>query len=464
MIFSILKNAISGLYVVNPPFWDKVDDLKKDVVDGATGLVNDTIGKSNNVAAKKLGGALTLILGYIPNIKALTDFDDSDGEYVDKKQYFIKSIPLLVAQIFICVLIFMGYPTKIASWIGDGGTYIIDSVINNVDPVETVKKVSDSIFVYSLASDGTQDPYEENVNLFTRTMMRVVTTQYDDMKKDSVQNTALVLENLIDTAFNDDTIRDVLGVAEGYDISCSAIHQTAVPTQSSAFDEINPGLFASTATNGAVTYRYFINGADLNTGSPKESSADWFVLAVNAVPVSVSNSSNAGLIIIGGYTNQAVQEGTDSSAKIKIPVTGITVGTNATGSDVKGTLGKLVTVDAVTDGTVTETFQATLQSPSVAMTMGAPVQLTFGISDKERLKSAMDSSSYLRVNLTGNWTKDIVSGTTTTTLRVIQWRLTPNGGDTLQYALSTWPDFTDKDVEGTTDLAGILKKSSKSGE
>ena len=97
VIFSILKNAMSGLYVVNPNFWDRVDEVKKQAVGGVSGTIQEATGKTGNVAAQKLGGFLVFMLGLIPNIRALTDFDD--GAPVDKKQYFMHSIPLLVVQI-----------------------------------------------------------------------------------------------------------------------------------------------------------------------------------------------------------------------------------------------------------------------------------------------------------------------------------------------------------------------------
>lgn len=464
VIFSILKNAISGLYVVNPPFWDRVDELKKDVVDGTSGLVQDTLGKSNNVAAKKLGGALTTLLGYVPNIKALTDFDDTDGQVVDKKQYFVKSIPLLVAQIFIGTLIFMGYPTKIASWIGNGGTYIIDSVINNVDPVETVKKISDNIFIYSLASDGSQDPYEENMNKFTRELMRVVTTQYKDMKKESVQNTALTLEQMLDAEFSGDQIRDVLGVEEGYSVQCSAIYQTATPSQSSAFTQVSNGnLYASQASNGTITYRYFVNGTDLQTGSTLEGSSDWFVLAVTCTPEAVTNASSASLLVFGGISSIPTQEGTAGNAQIKLPITAITFGNGNAVSEIKGALGKTITVDAVKDGSVSRSFTATIQSASVGQTTGATASLYFSGADKDALQQALGEVDYLRVNLTGTWTKDIIDGKTTTTLRVQELRLVP-GGSAVSFALTTWTDVDTKTVSGESSLgSGFLKKTSLSG-
>ena len=460
VIFSILKNAISGLYVVNPPFWDRVDELKKDAVEGTKGLIGDTIGKSNNIAAKKLGGALTTLLGYIPNIKALTDFDDSDGEVVDKKQYFIKSIPLLVAQIFIGMLIFMGYPTKIANWVGSGGTYVLDSIINNVDPVETVQKISDNIVVYSLASDGSTDPYEINVNRFTREVFRTVQSKYSDMKKVSAQNVALTIEQMIDADFNQENIQDVLGVSEGYNVTCSAIYQTVVPQASSGFNSISDHLYASQGSNGTISYRWFVNGADLNTGSVNESSADWFVLSVTCTPEAVSNNSAASLIVFAGIQSAVIDQ---TTAQIKVPVTGLTIGEGQANNEIKGTLGKQVIVDIVsTDGQIVKSLQASMQSASVMSTAGMAPTLYFSSGDKDTLNEYNNGGYYFKVNLTGTWTKDVKDGTATTTLRIQELRLVP-GNSNVTYALSTWTDVDAKTTEGKQISSAMLKETSLNG-
>lgn len=471
VIFSILKNALSGLYVVNPPFWDRVDELKKDMVDGASGLVNDTLGKSNNLVAKKMGGALTLILGYIPNIKSLTDFDDSDGEVVDKKQYFIKSIPLLVAQIFIGTLIFMGYPTKIASWVGNGGTYIIDSVINNVDPVETVQKISDGIVVYSLASDGSQDPFEVNINQFSRQMLKTVQTKYTDMKKDSTQNVALTIEANLSAAFTDQSVRDVLGADQGYNFTSSCIYTTVTPTTSGGFKEIATNLYASQASNGTITYRYYVNGTDLNSGSTLVSASDWFVLSVTCTPEAVSNASTASLIAFGGIQSQATIEGSNAStSQIKLPILGLTFGTGDSEgyTEIKGTLGKQVTVDVVNcdDGSVLQSFQAKINSASVGQTSNISASLYFSGTEKDRLTEALNAGNvYFRVNLTGTWNKDIKDGTATTTVRVNELRLKPNSTN-VSYALTSWTDVdvtTSEGVSGSSLGSEFLRRTSISG-
>lgn len=466
VIFSILKNAISGLYVVNPPFWDRVDELKNDAVEGAKGLVNDTIGKSNNVAAKKLGGALTTLLGFIPNIKALTDFDDSDGQVVDKKQYFIKSIPLLVVHIFIGAMIFLGYPTKIATWFGNAGTYAIDAFLNNVDPVETIQRLSDGIIVYDLTTDGTGDPFEQTINDATRAIHKNVVTKYTDMGKQPAQSAALEIEQKLIAAFDNDQIKQTLGNEEGYDINVSCITSTVTPTTSSAFTDINGDgrLFMSQASNGEITYRYWLNGTDIQTGSTMVQANDWFVLTVTATPVALTNVSSAGLIVFGGIDiNSATVSGTNSAtATVKVPIVGLTFGDGA--QEIKGSLGRQMVIDAVnTEGSAFQSFQATLSAASAGQKSGISASLYFSTTDMERLKQTEGEAIYYKVNLTGSWSKDIVSNNSTTTLRIQELRL-KTGSSSPSYALSSWTDVDAKTTEGDSELTtATLKKTSLGG-
>lgn len=467
VIFSILKNAISGLYVVNPPFWDRVDELKNDAVEGAKGLVNDTIGKSNNVAAKKLGGMLTTLLGFIPNIKALTDFDDSDGQVVDKKQYFIKSIPLLVCHIFIGALIFLGYPTKIATWFGNAGTYAIDAFLNNVDPVETIQRISDGIIVYDLTTDGTGDPFEQAINDATRAIHKNVVTKYTDMGKQPAQSAALEIEQKLLAAFDNDQIKNVLGNEEGYQITTSCITSTVTPATSSSFTDINGDgrLFMAQASNGEITYRYWMNGTDIQTGSTMVQANDWFVLTMTATPIALTNVSSAGLIVFGGIDiNNATVSGTNkATATVKVPIVGLVFGDGST--EIKGSLGRQLVIDAVnSDGSAYQSFQATLSSASAGQKSGISASLYFSTTDMERLKKTEGEAIYYKVNLTGSWSQDIIGNNSTTTLRIQELRLKP-GTSSPSYALSSWTDVdakTDSSSVGELTTA-MLKKTSMGG-
>lgn len=463
VIFSILKNAMSGLYVVNPSFWDKVDDVKTQAVSGVDGAIQQAAGKGN-AAVQKLGGILVFLLGLIPNIKQLTDFDD--GVPVDKKQYFMKSIPLLVAQIFIGMLIFFGYPAKIANWIGSGATYALSAVINNIDPVQVVSKVSDSFTVYNLQTDGSQDPWEQNINKMASEMTSTMATKYNDMDKSNVQNVAYVIEQRLLSAFDNDNIKTVLGANEGYVYSINATIQTSPAQVSSSYKDIGNGVYQAQATNGTFSYKFWVQSSSVLTGQHTTmlGADDYMVWSITATPVAVANISSANLIICGGIGNVP----TVSSGAFTLPIQGITVGDQTT--DVKGTLGRVVTVSAVSnDTTVTETFNATLQTASVQNTSGAQPLLSFSSSDRERLTTALNSCAYLKVSLVGDWSKTVAGsdGKSTTTVRVTEFRLV-RGANSVSYLLSTWADL---DANGVATTAGVstlstetLKQSTISGK
>ena len=470
VIFSILKNAMSGLYVVNPTFWDKVDDIKAQAVNGVSGTVNELVGKTNgNYAAQKVGGLFTFLLGLIPNIKALTDFDD--GVPVDKKQYFMKSIPLLIAQIFIGMLIFFGYPAKIAEWIGNGATYAVSAIINNVDPVEVVANASEKFTVYNLATDGSQLPLEQVVNKMASEAVSVVKTRYSDIKKQPMQETAYDIENQLLSAFTeaDSVVSMVLGASEGYNISVTSTAQSSVPTVSSAYRPTNPGssVYYAQATNGTYSFKFWIQCQSLPTGVPDVASTDYLVWTVTATPTAVSNTSTANLIACAGIKAQATAATGASTASFTIQ--GVQFGKD--NGCIQGTLGQNCTVEAVdkTDGTVKYTWTAKIESASVSSSASTAV-LTFAQSEKINVANALNTKTdanpngncYLRVTLPGSWSYSVTntSNNSTLTLRVSELRLVKDGSK-LTGLLSTWTDIDSATCEGKAIDYSMTTRSTK---
>lgn len=454
VIFSILKNALSGLYVVNPSFWDKVDQVKTQAVQGVGSTVQQYTG--GNAFSQKLGGIVVFLLNLIPNVRALTDFDD--GAPVDKKQYFTKSLILLVAQVFIGMMIFFGYPSKIANWIGSGGTYVMAAVINNVDPVEVVNKVSDSFVTYSLSTDGSQDALEQNVNSMTLDMVRAIGTRYSDMSKNNVQDIALLIESKLLNALECEGARRVLGANQGYVVNSNATIQSGMPSVSQSYKDVGNGVYMAMATNGTVTYRYWISASSILTSqhTTKLGADDYLVWSISATPRAVSDISTANLIIFGGISNVPNVTGDSFS----LTINGITVGDQL--NDVKGTMGKVVAVSAINKdtGALERTFNATLQSASVSQMSGAVPLLTFASSDREAI-SAYLSTCYFKITLVGDWSKTINNGTNggTTTVRVTEFRLVP-GVTQATYALSTWSDVDDRTRTGVDTLTPeVLRQS-----
>lgn len=458
VIFSILKNAMSGLYVVNPTFWDKVDDVKNQAINGMAGTVNELTGKSGNYAAQKVGGLFTFILGLIPNIKALTDFDD--GVPVDKKQYFMKSIPLLIAQIFIGMLIFFGYPAKIAEWIGTGATYTVSAIINNVDPVEVVTGVADSLVTVTLATDNSQLPIEQTINKMAVDMTRVVNTRYSP-EKQPLQESAYAMENALLSQFNvvGSVPENVLGSVEGYDISITVSAQGSVPTISQSYRPVNEGsqVYYAQATNGTYSFKYWMQAQSLPLGVPNVPATDYLVWTVQATPVSVSNTSAANLVVCGGINSTGTTSGTTTAFTIN----GIKFGNGST--DIQGTLGQNCTVEMVdSTGNTVASYTAKITSASIGGD-GVTGVMAFASTARQEVAGHLDRGHYMRVILPGSWSYTVQNSTgASMTLKVTELRLT-KGGSNMTGFLSTWTDCDMSTSTGVSITYSMTQQSSKAG-
>lgn len=185
VIMSIMKNALAGLYCVFPSFFDKVDQAHRQ-------------GKGAQAASGKkditavLSGLGIFFLGLVPNIKAMAGFEDD--AVVNPAPFFLKAIPGLVLSVFIGVLIWMGYPAKIAEKCSEMGTRAIDLILLNVDPVAWVEAIPDKFIVYSWATDGVNDPASKLTNKIAPEAIKSVVGTITDIKKEVRQDLAYKLE------------------------------------------------------------------------------------------------------------------------------------------------------------------------------------------------------------------------------------------------------------------------------
>lgn len=444
VIFSILKNAFSGLYVVNPAFWDKVDEVKQTAVNGISGTINDAAGRvpgGGNAVATKLGGLFTFLLGLIPNVKALTDFED--GEEIDKKQYFMKSLPLLVAQIFIGMFIFFGYPSRIAEWIGNGASYALNAVLENNDPVTIITGFSQSFVSVKLMTDGSQMPIEQTINDATRKAVAPISTKYD-VKAQPLQQVATEIESwLLQELQGTSTIEDVLGASDGYNVSITCGIQESQPTASAAFAQISgTNVYMAQATNGAVSYRLWKNINEFSTGAATVGSDDYLTVTIQAVPVSVSSVATADMVVFGQFDTAGVVAGNSWTVPISIQ-NGSELG------NVKGTPGRSVTV-TVMDGTgnALATFNPTIQTTDMTSSTSM-LTLVFSKADKERMANV--SGTWV-VGLSGSWSVSATKNNTTVTYPVKELRLVSGSGRSanMTYMLTTDPGFSDTITSGST--------------
>lgn len=444
VVFSILKNALSGLYVVNPQLWDQVDELKK----AGTNLAEKA--KSGNVAVQKLGAVSAFILSALPNVKDLTDFADpkngeGSGEKVipDKKQYFMKAIPLLVVQIFIGMLIFFGYPSKIANWIGTGATYAIDVVIDNADPVTLIQSVSDSFVNIKLATDGSNDPWENAINKATREMVSVVNTQYNDILKESLQTVAYEIESNLQGKLGEQTIRDHLA-SNAFQTSITATYYPNLPKLSDSYKPISGTdytLTSSTATNGEITYMYYIAVDSLSHGSQKTKATDYLVWRIKCTPVAITNSTTSNIVVYGGSAAAKSIQGYD-----QISLGNISYGT-AEGA-INGSLGTCSVI--LLDASGNELANTSGKLERVGGVTGKSDKIKLVLS-KDTIKNA-NGVAYMLIYPNSSFTvTEVGTDKITYTYNLSHLKVKYNAeGTSVTYALTSWLDYSEGDESGTT--------------
>ncbi len=135
---AMLKNACAGAYVSNHKFWDKVAEAhEKTEALSIAGIKDYFTGKQ--FMQTSAGGVRDFLLGLVPNIKAMTDFDDAD---IEPKQYFTKAIPQMLGCIIIGVFIYNGFYRDAASTVGNFGSEICTRIFCSLDPAAFLDKVT----------------------------------------------------------------------------------------------------------------------------------------------------------------------------------------------------------------------------------------------------------------------------------------------------------------------------------
>jgi len=398
VIFSILKNALSGLYVVNPKLFDKVDDVQKAIGLGDYAAEGALGGLTQKVP--KIGSILQSLLALIPNVKALTDFDGVDSSVIDKKQYFMKAIPWLVAQIFIGMIIFYGYPAKIAQWCGNAGTTVIDLCLNNVDPVETVAGLADKMVIADFATDGSSDPYDQFVNQASKSAWRDIVGHLTDMNKQYRASSAYEVEGVIQTAFVNVS---QLQQTEGWDVKIVTSYTTQEPSVATGYAQ-EGDLWTNAATLGqgsTITYKYwFTITGNVTTGSTMvdvDGHTDYEVITVTLTPSALKTSTKATGQYIAGFSSAGMYESKDG---LLIIMSGAQYNSSKTTQSIYGFANSVtVTVYTGTWGEGTEGEVKGSFSASV-VTSGSSLALQYKGNDMENIKTLLSGASMLVCDLT----------------------------------------------------------------
>lgn len=192
-ISTITKQAVHGLYATNPKFWDKVDEIHRQKL-GAT------VDRGGNQIQMILGFGLSFAFSLFPNVKAITEFD---GDTVDPKTFFTKSLPMSCLYLFIGVFIFYGYTTKLGEKVSLFGTELLDNYFLQIDPIEWAERIPTSFAKINLSTSGSKASFDNQVNDVTKKAYSALKTDLGDITKEKQPRVALEVESWVISCFEE---------------------------------------------------------------------------------------------------------------------------------------------------------------------------------------------------------------------------------------------------------------------
>lgn len=230
---ALLKNACAGAYVANSKFWDKVADAHQKTE--ALSLQNlRNIGQS--VQSANVGSIKDLLLGFIPNIKAFTDFDDAD---IEPKAYFMKAIPQMIACVVIGIFIYNGYYRDTAATVGEMGSVMIERTLGSVNPDSFINKIFNT-------TGWPKSPWDQDKSREGKWKQAI----YSELK-------SIAASNYTDITSSQQKAAAVSGMAQMVQDACATIDTASKATPDSegyVFEMSGIKSYASVRTDGRDTY------------------------------------------------------------------------------------------------------------------------------------------------------------------------------------------------------------------
>lgn len=181
---SCLRNVLAGAYCVFPKFWDKVDEAHKARESVRNqGYFERVQGFFSGGGWKNAGtGSITeFLLGMLPNIKVLTDFENAQDP--DYKQYFMRAIPQCVLAVFVGVFIYNGYYRDVMIVTSQFGSRVTLNALNSIDPDDILYKLSNVSGLPEYGVKGVKEGPNYMADLLVTSMAKAIRSEYQDQSE-----------------------------------------------------------------------------------------------------------------------------------------------------------------------------------------------------------------------------------------------------------------------------------------
>lgn len=174
---ALLRNVFAGVYCAFPRFWDQVADAHEAQKD--TTLANVVAGVKDSYKTASMSTIKQGLMSILPNIKALTDFQDNTQT---AKSYFIKAIPQMIMVVVIGVFIYNGYYRDATALVAGTGAELLERTLLSVDPVKAFDTIANTAGRPSFATDNAVSALGKVKNDVTVNIYSEIISTYTDIK------------------------------------------------------------------------------------------------------------------------------------------------------------------------------------------------------------------------------------------------------------------------------------------
>lgn len=294
ILVAMLKNVLAGAYCAFPKFWDKVHEAHEQKKD--EGWLKGAMGFFGNKEFMNVNGASVqgFIWRILPDIKAITDFENTDAASMSPKNYFLKAIPAMIVCICIGAFIYNGFYRDTAAKVVDFGSEIMQRTILEADPIAMYDHFVGTSGRPAFTFDTAVDDRGKMINELETELYSAFISEFNDIK--STAGKRALADSCEEIAIR--YVDEVAAVDTAF-ITNAYKSRWAFKWSMSSMDTSSAGGWDNTHTNYVMVWCFDVNEVSLDTAVTSEQ-AKFMRVALQLTKQGGMNSSgqNIGDIVL----------------------------------------------------------------------------------------------------------------------------------------------------------------------
>lgn len=224
ILVAMLKNVLAAAYCAYPKFWNSVHEAHETKRSNQnTNVFTQMLDMFQGVGSSR-GGSINggsigqIIMGILPDIKSMTDFE---SDTLSPKNYFMKAIPQMLVCVILGAFIYNGTYRDVAARVVDFGSTMVERTLLSFDPIAAFDDFTGSAGRPVFASDGATRVEDQRVNKLATNMYTAIIGTYKDIttaeqKRVLADNCEGMATLVLDEAYNNSQMPTGLKTDETY--------------------------------------------------------------------------------------------------------------------------------------------------------------------------------------------------------------------------------------------------------